>query len=104
VCAINMSPNPNPLPVQANFPHKDKILFMHDFNEKVEDVDGDGHCEFYVVAGLCDMSHDNYQIIRLELLRELTSDRHLRIVGTPNRFNQVKHALTHDGIGPCTSK
>jgi len=76
---------------------------MHDFNEKVEDVDGDDHCGFCVIADLCDMSDDDYQIIRLELLRELTSDRdrYLRLIGTSNRFNHVKHALTHDDIGPA---
>jgi len=46
---------------------------MHDFNEKVEDVDGDGHCGFCVVASMCDKTDDDYQIIHLELLRELTS-------------------------------
>lgn len=40
--------------------HTHKILFMHDFNEKMEDVDCDCHCGFDVVAGLRDMYVDDY--------------------------------------------
>ncbi|AES94274.1 hypothetical protein MTR_5g012710 [Medicago truncatula] len=50
-------------------------------------VVGDGHCGFHIVASLCDMIVDDYQIIRLKLLKELVGGDHecyLRFVGKKN--------------------
>lgn len=60
---------------------------MHEFILKVTYVVGDGHCGFHIVASLCDMIVDDYQIIRLKLLKELVGGDHecyLRFVGKKN--------------------
>lgn len=46
---------------------------------------------------------DDHQIIRLELLRELTSDRdcYLPLIDTEKRFNHANLALTPDGVDPA---
>jgi hypothetical protein len=57
----NMSHNP-PL-IQVDIPHKDKIsLFMQEFVVKVTNVVGDGHCVFRTIAGICDMTVDDYHV------------------------------------------
>jgi len=60
---------------------------MHEFILKVTYVVSDGHCGFRIVASLGDMIVDDYQIIRLKLLKELVGgDRecYLRFVGKKN--------------------
>lgn len=70
-----MSPNPKLPPVKVDIPHKYKILsFKCEFIEKVIDVAGDCHCALCAVAGLHDISVDDYQIIRYQLLKDLTCD------------------------------
>ena len=41
---------------------------------------GDGHCGFRVVARLCDMSVDDYQMICYQLLAVLTGEDILFII------------------------
>jgi len=56
-----MSPNPKLPPVKVDIPHKYKILsFKCEFIEKVIDVAGDCHCALCAVAGLHDISVDDY--------------------------------------------
>jgi len=71
--------------------------------KKMVDVEGDGHCDFHTIADLCGMYVDDHLIICLDILRELTSDCdcYLGLFGTHKPFNEVKHALTRNGIFPA---
>jgi len=82
----NMSLHP-PL-IQVDISRRNKIsLFMHEFVLKVTDIVGDGHCGFRIMAGLYYMIVDDYQIIRLKLLKELVGgdhERYLRLIEKKN--------------------
>jgi hypothetical protein len=56
-----------------------------------------------VIVDLCGMYVDDHLIIRVDILHKLTSDcdRYLRLFGTHKPFNEVKHALTRNGIFPA---
>jgi len=74
---------------------------MHQFIEKVVDVEGDGHCGFCAVPGLLKMCVDDHYYVCYALLQELISDSdyYLQLVRTEKQINEVKNALTLDGMG-----
>lgn len=65
------------------------------------DVEGDDHYGFCDVSSLLGLSVDTHHVIHLDLMRELNNDYecYLRLLGTNNRFREVKHPLTIGGIG-----
>jgi hypothetical protein len=65
----------------------------------VIDVVDDGHCGFCGVTSLRDIFVDDYLITHYQLLKEPTDDDgepYLRLIGSKNHFNEVKHTLIDD--------
>jgi len=59
--------------------HTNQIpIWIHDFIEKVVDVAGDGHCGFRAIAGLCNLSLEDHQMIHYQLHKEVISEGNAR--------------------------
>ena len=75
---------------------------MHDFIEKVIDVPGDGHCGFWAVEVLRNLTSDDHQLIRYNLYKELVcveNARYRRMINDDRRYKEVSDALSYAGIG-----
>jgi hypothetical protein len=93
--------NPKSIPVEVYIPHNDQIpIWMH----KV-DVAGDGHCGFRAVAGLCNLSADDHQMIHYQLHKELIGEGNACYRWMNNddrRYKEVLGAPRFSGIGPAS--
>jgi histone-lysine N-methyltransferase SETD2 len=87
------TPTPNP---PKEILHIDQMpLFMHSYIDDIIDVEGDGYCGYRVVALDQNKSEDDYNLIRLVMLRELNlnRERYLRLYGSKRRLNYIIDAM-----------
>jgi histone-lysine N-methyltransferase SETD2 len=87
------TPTPNP---PKEILHIDQMpLFMHSYIDDIIDVEGDGYCGYRVVAVDQNKSEDDYNLIRLVMLRELNlnRERYLRLYGSKRRLNYIIDAM-----------
>ncbi|MCI28822.1 FAR1-related protein [Trifolium medium] len=76
---------------------------MHKYFADVIDVAGDGYCGFHVVSYLLGRSVETHHNIRLNLTIELNQNRvrYLKMLGSQERFDVIKNALTPAENGPA---
>jgi len=74
--------------------------FMHDFIDKIVDVEADGNCGYQSVAGLLGMGEDSWSMVRYHLLKELGkfSEDYSRLFGGMERFEELRMSLHVDGL------
>ncbi|XP_028236839.1 uncharacterized protein LOC114416168 [Glycine soja] len=79
--------------------------FMHDFIDKIVDVEADGNCGYQSVAGLLGMGEDSWSMVRYHLLKELGkfSEDYSRLFGGMERFEELRMSLHVDGLTKVTT-
>ncbi|MCI03866.1 OTU-like cysteine protease, partial [Trifolium medium] len=88
-----MAPTPNP---PKEILYIDQMpLFMHPYIDDIIDVDGDGYCGYRVVVVDQNKGEDDYNLIRIVMIRELNlnRNRYKSLYGSERHLNYIRDAL-----------